>query len=481
MQKIANWIGGKFVPPQNQTYLPNFDPALGRAYSEVPDSSSDDVQSAVQMAQAAFSSWSRTPNEERSRFLRKIARGIEARLEEFARAESVDTGKPLKVATQVDIPRSIQNFDFFADATTQFSSEAHLTHPQAINFTVRAPLGVVACIAPWNLPLYLLTWKIAPALAAGNTVVAKPSEVTPMTAYLLSEVCAEVGLPPGVLNIVHGLGARVGTALTTHPKVAAISFTGSTTTGAAIAASAAPQFKKISLEMGGKNPNIIFADAEFETAVQETVRSSFANQGQICLCGSRIFIERSVYADFKAALVERTQALVLGDPLESNVEQGAMVSQSHFEKVMAAIELAKREGGTLLTGGHSVRPPGRCAEGWFIAPTLIENLSPHCRTNQEEIFGPVATLMPFDREDEVIQWANGTRYGLSASVWTQDITRAHRVALQIQAGMVWINTWMLRDLRTPFGGVKDSGVGREGGFEALKFFTDAKNVCIKVQ
>lgn len=350
----------------------------------------------------------------------------------------------------------------------------------AINYTLRTPIGVVGCISPWNLPLYLFTWKIAPAIAAGNCVVAKPSEVTPMTAFLLSEVCMEAGLPAGVLNIVHGLGAKVGSAITAHPEIKAISFTGGTKTGAEIARVAAPMFKKLSLELGGKNPNIIFADCDFEKMIAETVRSSFLNQGEICLCGSRIFIERPLYENFKTAFVNKVKTeLIVGDPLDAATQTGAIVSKMHFEKVLSYIELAKQEGGNVLCGGNSVNPEGRCNKGWFIEPTVIEGLPYNCRTNQEEIFGPVVTLTPFDTEEEVLLMANSTEYGLASTIWTENLSRAHRMAAQIKAGIVWINCWLLRDLRTPFGGVKSSGVGREGGWEALRFFTEAKNVCIK--
>jgi len=480
MEKVLNYIGGELRPANGGQWLDKPEPATARVYAHVPDSDASDVRHAVEAARRAFPAWAATPAAERSRLLRKLADALRQRLDAFARAESIDSGKPLSVASTVDIPRSILNFEFFADAVTQFSSEAHATDGVALNYTLRSPLGVVGCISPWNLPLYLLTWKLAPALAIGNCVVAKPSEVTPMTAYLLSQVAREVGLPPGVLNIVHGLGPKVGAAMSEHPDIAAISFTGSTRVGAEIARVTAPLFKKVSLEMGGKNPNVVFEDCDFEEAVATTVRSSFSNQGQICLCGPRVFVQRPLYERFKEALVARTRALKVGDPLEAGTDQGALVSQQHFDKVMGYLDLARREGGRVLTGGQRARLSGRCADGWFVEPTLIEGLGPECRTNQEEIFGPVATLTPFDSEDEVLAWANATKYGLAASVWTKDVTRAHRFASRLHSGIVWVNCWMLRDLRTPFGGVKDSGVGREGGWEALRFFTEPKNVCIKL-
>ena len=454
-----------------------YEPATGKVYAQVPDSTRKDLDAAVQAAGKAFPTWSRTSTQERAQHLRRIACEIEKKSDLLAQAESKDTGKPLSLAKKMDIPRAAQNFHFFADAITQFSSESH-TSEDFLNYTLRSPLGTVGLITPWNLPLYLLTWKIAPALASGNTVIAKPSELTPMTASLLSQICEESGLPVGVLNIVHGRGEIIGNAISEHPGIRSISFTGSTKTGAEISKRAAPLFKKLSLEMGGKNPTLIFADCDFTDAVETTVKSAFLNQGQICLCGSRIFIERKIYEPFKAALLEKTRALKIGDPLE-NVDQGALISQNHLEKVLSYIDLAHKEGGKTLTGGKRFSPPGRCEKGWFVEPTLIEGLPFDSRVNREEIFGPVATLIPFDDENEVVKWANSTAYGLAAMVWTQNLKRAHRMAKELQAGVVWINSWMHRDLRTPFGGMKSSGLGREGGIEALRFFTETKNISVK--
>jgi aminomuconate-semialdehyde/2-hydroxymuconate-6-semialdehyde dehydrogenase len=478
MLSIQNYINGKYVSPVGGQYFENYNPARGSVYSTVPDSDEHDVELAVQAAEAAFPIWSKTPVEKRSEIMLKIAQLIAENLDELADAESEDSGKPIWLCKQLDIPRARDNFHFFATAILHYAANTHATDDIAINYTLRHPIGVVGCISPWNLPLYLFTWKIAPAIAAGNCVVAKPSELTPYTAHKLGQICTAAGLPPGVLNIVHGYGYKAGAAITAHPKTKAISFTGGTKTGAEIARVAAPMFKKLSLELGGKNPNIIFADCDFARMLDTTVRSSFLNQGEICLCGSRIFVERSLYDKFKTAFVEKVKNLKVGDPLNNDSFMGALVSRQHMEKVLGYIDLAKEEGGTILCGGERVNAGGHNADGWFVAPTVIEGLPYDCRTNQEEIFGPVVTLIPFDTEDEALKMANGVGYGLASTVWTNNLHTAHRVANKLESGIVWVNTWLLRDLRTPFGGVKNSGVGREGGFFALDFFTEPKNVCI---
>lgn len=480
MELLKNYINGELVEPASASYLDNCEPATGLVYSKVPDSDERDVQLAADAAKAAFPAWSSTGLEERMMLLMRIADGIEKRMDEFVAAESRDNGKTLKLARAVDIPRAVSNFRFYASALQHFASESHQMPGVGINYTLRQPIGVVGCISPWNLPIYLFSWKIVPALATGNCVVAKPSEITPYTAYLLSKVCMEAGLPKGVLNIIHGLGGKAGQAIIEHPEIKAISFTGGTETGKKIAATAAPMFKKLSLELGGKNPTLVFADCEFEETVKQTVTASFANQGEICLCGSRVFIERSIYDKFKEAFVARVKTLKVGDPNEDSSSMGAIVSKQHKEKVLSYIKLAQEEGGKVLCGGKEITAVSdRCKDGYFIEPTVIEGLDYQCRTQQEEIFGPVVTLTPFDTEEEALAMANSVKYGLASSVWTTNLKRAHRVAEKIEAGIVWINCWLVRDLRTPFGGVKASGVGREGGWEAMRFFTEAKNVMIK--
>lgn len=479
MEKLQNFINGAYCPPVSEEYFDNYEPATGHVYSLIPNSGSEDVGLAVTAAEAAFPAWSGMSLEERSKILVKLSEGIEKRMDEFVAAESRDNGKPLSLAAHVDIPRAVSNFHFFATAILHFASESHYMEGVGVNYTTRKPIGIVGCISPWNLPLYLFSWKIAPALAAGNCVIAKPSEVTPYTAYLLGKVAQEAGVPPGVLNILHGTGAQVGDAIVRHPKIKAISFTGGTKTGEYIAQTAGPMFKKLSLELGGKNANIIFADCDFDDMLSTTIRSSFANQGQICLCGSRIFVERPIYERFKQAFVEKVSRSKVSFPTDPEAKLGAVVSKPHMEKILSYIELAKEEGGTVLTGGHRVLLEPPYENGYYIAPTIIEGLAYTCRTNQEEIFGPVVTITPFDTEEEALKMANSTEYGLAGTVWTSNLKKAHRVADNLQSGIVWVNAWLVRDLRTPFGGVKSSGVGREGGWEALRFFTEAKNIFIK--
>lgn len=481
MKFIKNYIGGEFRSSLTGNFIDTYEPATGRVYGRLPVSTSEDVNAAVDVATQTHASWAGLSAIERSQWLIRVAEAIENNSDELAQAESRDTGKPITLAKEMDIPRAAANFRFFATSILHSDTQAHHTDTAIFNYTNRHPIGVAGCISPWNLPLYLLTWKIAPALAVGNCVVAKPSEITPMTAYLLSKIFKQIDFPKGVINIIHGPGDVTGEPIVAHPGISAISFTGSTDTGRRISSLAAPMFKKLSLEMGGKNPNIIFDDCDFQSALETTIKSSFTNQGQICLCGSRVFIQKGIYKKFREALITATGRLVPSDPQDRETKIGAIVSLAHMKKVLDYIELAKSEGGRILNGGERVELQGRCRDGYFIQPTIIEGLGPDCRTNQEEIFGPVITLLPFSEEEEVIAMANNVEYGLSATIWTENLSRAHRVAKSIKCGVVWVNCWLIRDLRTPFGGMKQSGVGREGGEEALRFFTEAQNVCLNLR
>lgn len=475
MHKIQNFINGQYVDPIKGQYIDNVEPGTGMVFAQIPNSSQEDLEKAVDVAKDAFPVWSTMSVDKRSSILHKLADLIEDHLDDLALMESRDNGKPLWLAKAVDIPRASTNFRFYASAIVNFSSEAQVSEGFMVNYTRRAPIGIVGCISPWNLPLYLFSWKIAPALAMGNCVIAKPSELTPMTAHLLGNLANEAGMPAGVLNILHGEGKGIGQAIVEHEETKAISFTGGTTTGKIVGATASQQFKKVSLELGGKNPNIIFADCDLEEAVNTSVKSSFTNQGEICLCGSRILIEDSIYDEFRKRFVEETKKLKVGDPMEAGSNLGALVSEDHINKVDSYVRLAKEEGGSILHGGNRL-----VKDGFYYEPTIIEGLDEKCRTNQEEIFGPVVTLNRFSNEEEAIRVANSTRYGLSCTIWTTNLKRAHRVSHAIQSGIIWVNCWLVRDLRTPFGGMKDSGIGREGGNEALRFFSEPQNVCIKL-
>lgn len=478
MLLIENFINGSYCAPLDSTYLDNVNPATGIVISKIPRSNKKDIDLAVQSAQAAFPNWSASSQESRFLILNKIAEGIESHLNELALAETNDTGKAISHSRQIDIPRAASNFRFFATAAMQFASESHDMPKRAINYTLRQPIGIVGCISPWNLPLYLFTWKIAPALATGNCVIAKPSELSPTTAFLLGKICKEAGLPDGVLNIIQGYGTEAGEAIIQHPDIKAISFTGGTKTGKHIATQVAPKFKKLSLELGGKNPCLVFADCDYEQTLKQVVRLAFSNSGQICLCGSRILIEERIYEQFKKDFIAKVDKMLPSDPLDPDCKMGSLISNEHLNKVLNYIELAKEEGGSILSGGTQIKLSGRCEGGSFIKPCVIEGLGPDCRTNMEEIFGPVVTLQSFKTDEQALELANCSQYGLASSIWTTNLNRAHRLAEQIQTGIVWINCWLLRDLRTPFGGMNNSGVGREGGYEAMRFFTEPKNICI---
>jgi aminomuconate-semialdehyde/2-hydroxymuconate-6-semialdehyde dehydrogenase len=486
---LANLINGRAAPPIGGAYLDNIEPATGQVYSRIPDSDERDVAAAAHAAKSAFPAWSATPAPDRSRLLHRLADLIDANLDTLAQAECRDNGKPVALARSVDIPRAAANFRFFADAILKPREEVYHTEPgavqadRAINTVLRRPRGIAGCISPWNLPLYLLTWKIAPALATGNTVIGKPSEVTPLTASMLGELSVQAGLPPGVLNIIHGRGQSAGGAIVSHPDIPTITFTGSTAVGRWIGQTAGQMLKRVSLELGGKNPYLVFADADLPAAMDTAARAAFSNQGQICLCGSRFLVERAVYDQFLAGLIERAKALKIGDPADPATQFGALVSRTHLEKVDSYVKLARELGGTVHCGGAPVPAaslPERCRAGYFYPPTIITGLDPACRVEQEEIFGPVVSVTPFDSEEQAIALANGTAYGLAATFWTRDAARLARVGATLDAGIVWANCWMLRDLRTPFGGTKQSGVGREGGEEALRFFTESTNVCVRV-
>jgi aminomuconate-semialdehyde/2-hydroxymuconate-6-semialdehyde dehydrogenase len=483
VQRLSNYINGELVPAASGRTLEVFEPATGEAYATAPDSHADDIHRAVDAAAIAFPLWSATPAQERARFLYQVASIIERDKEKFARAESVDAGKPITLARAMDIPRAIANLRFFATAILHGESALHDTDGAALNYSLRKPRGVAGLISPWNLPLYLLTWKVGPAVATGNTAVAKPSEVTPATAHLLAEACIEAGLPRGVLNIVHGTGQGAGAALVQHDNVPTISFTGSTGVGRWIGKTAGEQLKRVSLELGGKNPFVVFADAKMPEALDTAARAAFTNSGQICLCGSRVLVERSRFDEFVTGLAARAKALKIGDPLEESTQHGPQASRPHLDKIASCVQMARDLKGTIHTGGEQVPAsdlPARVRGGYYFRPTVISGLDPTCKVEQEEIFGPVVTVQPFDTEAEAVALANGTPYGLAATLWTQDVSRAHRVAAALDAGIIWVNCWLLRDLRTPFGGMKQSGVGREGGWDAVKFFTEAKNVCVKL-
>ena len=478
MLEIKNYINGELLRSSNKNYIDIFNPSIGKVYAQCPNSSEEDLEIAINSSEEAFLKWSKLKQNDRSQFLLKIANLIENNLDEFANAESLDNGKPLKLSQSLDIPRSIKNLKFFATIANELKPES-FNQEKVKSHILREPLGIVGTISPWNLPLYLFTWKIAPALVMGNCVIAKPSEITPYTAYLFSKICIKAKLPRGVLNILHGEGKIIGEEIVNHKKIKAISFTGGTDTGKKIAKNASKHLKKISLEMGGKNPVIIFDDCDYNKMINSLIKSSFLNQGQICLAGSRIYVQETIYDKFKKDFIAKIKKLKIGDPFSSNTDQGAIVSSEHLNKIIKYVESAKEEGGKILSGGSIPKINSKFSSGWYFYPTVIENLSQKSKLNKEEIFGPVVTLNKFKNEEDAIKMANDTDYGLASIIWTRNINKANKLAVLLESGLVWINCWLERDLRTPFGGIKNSGYGKEGGKYALDFFTEPKNVCIK--
>lgn len=481
MLEIKNFINNEWAVAQSGKTLPCIDPARGEQYGQLPDSEALEVVFAIQAAQKAFPKWSKLAKKERAHFLNKIADAVEAKLEEFVLCESKDTGKPHWLLREREIPRVVDNFRYFAGLIQHDQTIASDMDGKAINYVLREPFGVCGLISPWNLPLYLLTWKIAPAIAMGNTVVCKPSEETSASAHLLSQVLLDVGLPAGVVNIVYGRGETAGAALVSHPGVPMISFTGGTETGLRIQELAAPRFKRLSLELGGKNANIVFKDADIAKAIKGTLSASFLNSGQICLCGSRLLVQEDIYKEFTQELAKAVAELKVGPPEDKDTFMGPVISEGHLQKVMQAIAKAKEEKGKVLTGGDRAQVAAPYDKGYFIQPTIVEDLTNCSEIWQEEVFGPFVTVMPFKYPADAVKWANTSSYGLSASLWTKDLARAHKVAAQIQAGTVWVNTWMKRDLGMPFGGMKQSGIGREGGELSLQTYSELKTVCISLE
>lgn len=480
---LCNHINGVDVAPQGGVYMDNPNPATAKVIGKIPQSGPEDIDAAVAAAKAAFPAWNARPTAERADLLNKIADLLERDMKALAACESADNGKPVSLAMAVDIPRAVSNFRFFAGAIRHDSTECHQM-PGALNYALRRGVGVAGLITPWNLPLYLLTWKVAPALACGNTVVCKPSEITPMTASMLAALVKEAGVPDGVFNLVHGRGRDVGDALVGHRDTSIISFTGGTVTGRQVYRTSAEHFKKLSLELGGKNATIVFDDCDFDSTVDGVYRASFANQGEICLCGSRLFIQKGIYDKFLAALVAKakTAAAGMGDPSSATCTFGSLVSLEHRDKVERYVKLARETDGVdILCGGE--RPttlPAPFDQGAFYPPTIIAGAAITHPCSVEEIFGPVLMVHAFDTQAEVVAAANNTDYGLAGSVWTRDLARAHQVCADVHTGMLWVNTWLYRDLRVPFGGVKYSGLGREGGHHSIDFYSELKNVCIKL-
>ena len=477
MIKISNYINGQ-LENNSSNFIDVFNPSIGKVYAQCQDSSKKDLNKAIKSSENSFLEWSNKKQQDRSDFLFLIADLIEDRLDEFAEAESIDNGKPYTLSKSLDIPRSIKNLRFFAKIALEVEDPIY-HQKDIISHILREPIGIVGTISPWNLPLYLFTWKIAPALVSGNCVIAKPSEITPYSAYLFSKVCMEAQLPPGVLNILHGRGELIGSEIVKHKKIKAISFTGGTKTGKKIAKETSKKMKKISLEMGGKNPVIIFDDCDYSKMINSILKSSFLNQGQICLAGSRIYIQDTIYEKFKKDFLIRIKKMKIGNPFKKNIDQGAIVSLQHLNKLKKYVEYAKNQQGKILIGGEKPDIKGKCSSGWYFYPTVIEDLPQDSNLNQDEIFGPIVTISKFSSNEEVVKMANNTDYGLAAIIWTENLIKANKLSKVLESGLVWINCWLERDLRTPFGGIKNSGFGKEGGKYALDFFTEPKNVCIK--
>jgi aminomuconate-semialdehyde/2-hydroxymuconate-6-semialdehyde dehydrogenase len=484
VKQLKNFINGEFV--SNDKWFEKRSPLDNSVIAQVCEAGAAEVDAAVKAARAALNGpWGQMAVADRVELLYAVANEINARFEDFLAAECADTGKPRSLARHIDIPRGAANFKVFADVVknvpTEFFETATPDGKGAINYGYRSPVGVVGVVCPWNLPLLLMTWKVGPALACGNTVVIKPSEETPQTALLLGEVMNKVGMPKGVYNVVNGFGPdSAGAYLTGHPGVNAITFTGETRTGEVIMKAAAKGARPVSLEMGGKNAAIVFADCDFDAAVEGTMRSAFANCGQVCLGTERVYVERPIFEKFVAAMKKGAEGLKLGVPEDETANMGPLISKEHQQKVLSYYAKAKAEGATIVTGGGVPDMPGELAHGCWVQPTIWTGLPETASVVKEEVFGPCCHIAPFDTEEEVLARANDNEYGLATAIWTQNISRAHRVAAKMEVGIAWVNSWFLRDLRTPFGGAKQSGIGREGGVHSLEFYTELKNICIKL-
>ena len=485
MKKVQHYINGKFMDSQCGEFFDNYNPATAELISKVALGREPEVNAAIAAAKAALTGeWGQMKLNDRIAMMYEIANEIDRRFDDFLEAECLDTGKPYSIARHIDIPRGAANFKVFADTMKSVADEAYRADTpdgrQMLNYSMRKPKGVIGVISPWNLPLLLMTWKVGPAMACGNTVVVKPSQVTPTTTSLLGEVMSKVGVPAGAYNVVQGKGSITGNLITAHKDIDAITFTGETSTGEMIMQACSKGVRDISLELGGKNPAVIFADCDMDKAIFETARSVFANSGQVCLGTERVYVERPIFDEFVDRLKTAGSKLKVGVQDDESVDMGPVVSAAHRDKVLEFYAAAKKEGANVILGGGAPKMEGKLANGYFVEPTIWTGLPETATVVKEEVFGPCCHIAPFDTEEEVIKMANDTKYGLAATVFTENLTKAHRVASQIDAGIVWVNSWFLRDLRTPFGGMKGSGIGREGGHHSLEFYTELKNVCIKM-